>query len=116
MTAALLWLAAAIGIGALWYTGHPATIDRGEGTRDAWDDHSWGHLGGSAVTALVFFLLTKDAALSFVASVSLWLLVEAAQWKPRDRQGGYFERWDAVWDVVGAGGVSAIAAALQRLQ
>jgi hypothetical protein len=100
-------------IAGLWLTGHPAIIDRGPPpgeTYPKWDDHSWGHLGGSAALALLFCWLTDLPFVAFLLSAMLWAYVELAQQHPRDNQGGHFDWWDLLWDVLGAGGMAAICA------
>lgn len=103
MTASLV----ALGVGViviayLWFTGHPAIIDRGEGQpRTKLDGHSKYHaLGGFGVALGVG--LFDGWWLGLLVSVWLWSLVEIAQKNPRDRKGGYAEPSDFLMDALGA--------------
>lgn len=101
------WVVGLLGAGViayLWYKGHPDLIDRGDAPgneRAFWNAHSKLHIGGAAATA--FLPALADGFLAgLLLSVVLWTLVEVAQTYPRDKQGGFFEKADLVWDVVGA--------------
>jgi hypothetical protein len=91
----------------LWQTGNPAIIDRGDGQpRGMWDRHSPLHILGAALTAFAFGLTLQghfyQSKLAFLASFVLWLIVEVAQKFPKDKQGGFFEPADVLWNGVGA--------------
>ena len=103
LTAAMFGAGIAV-VGLLWWIGHPGLIDRGEGQpRDLWDWHSPWHLGGSAAIAFVAATVAGRRA-GIAVSFFLWTALEIAQWLPRDRQGGYFEWADVLWNAVGAVG------------
>lgn len=104
MTAVLALLIGLAIIVGLWRAGHASIIDRGPlpgSSYPKWDEHSWGHLGGAFVVAFGVGLLSTCVA-GFLVSLVLWSLVELAQAHPRDRLGGYADKWDLLWDLCGA--------------
>lgn len=101
MIAWVIFLACLAGVWILREREHPAVIDRGEGVRDSWDDHSWGHLGGSAVLALILALIGGNPVQGALMAIGVGIAIEAAQKHPKSGE-GYWEAWDLGWDVVGA--------------
>src|SRR5688572_7039388 len=101
----LTFVIGALIIGALWYKGHAAVIDRGDDPdnppRELWNLHSKTHIAGAAITAFPAGLWDGPTN-GFLVAFVLWALVEVAQKFPRDKQGGIIEWADLWWNAVGA--------------
>lgn len=112
MLALALFLVADLGLIYLWAVGHPSARDDGSDLpkphgrfimrRDAWDDHSIGHLLGSFALALAFCLL--GGPIWVLAAFTVGLEIELAQAFPLEHGAlgtGVADLWDVIWDALG---------------